>query len=309
MDLPSLGARLLLPSFFVAWIIFLSITSPVFLTSQNIFNVTRQVAVIGILSMGQLMCIITGNIDLTVGAFLALFGVILGGLSLILGAPLAIIIALIMALGWGFLNGFLVTRGEGIAVIVTLSTMFIARGLTLLYTRGKPVILFPIPYAFIGQEDLGPIPWSLITFAAVALVVHYLLQYLPKGRHLYAIGGNKEAATVCGIAVKKRIIEVYVGSALLSALGSMVLIGRIESAHPNAGYFIELDSIATVLIGGASISGGRGAVFTTIIGVFILGFINNGLNLLGVSSYYQQVFKGIIILVAVLVDQMSGRPK
>jgi len=309
IDWASTGARLVLPLFFSLWIIFLALKSPVFLTSQNIFNVTRQIAVMGILSLGQLLCIITGNIDLTVGAFLALFGVILGGLSLSLGAPLAILIAIFMALAWGLLNGFLVTRGVGISVIVTLSMFFIARGLALLYTLGKPVILFPIPYAFIGQDELGPVPWSFITFVAIALIVHFLLQYTPTGRHLYAIGGNRATAKVCGIAVNRITLGVYILSALLSALGSIVLIGRIESAHPNAGTFMELDTIATVLIGGASISGGRGGVFLTVIGIFMLGLINNGLNLMGVSSYYQQVLKGIIILIAVLVDQMLGQAK
>jgi ribose/xylose/arabinose/galactoside ABC-type transport system permease subunit len=309
VDLLNLAARLMLPAFFVIWFLFLSITSPVFLTSRNVFNVTRQVAVIGILSMGQLLCMITGNIDLTVGAFLALFGVVLGELSLSLGPVPAIILSLTMALIWGLINGFLVTRGVGISVIVTLSMMYIARGATLLLTLGKPVILFPIPYAFIGQDDLGPVPWSLITFLGVAIVIYFILQYTPVGRHLYSIGGNREAAKVCGVKVNKVTLGVYVGSALLSALGSIVLIGRIKSAHPNAGYFMELDSIATVLIGGASVSGGRGGVITTIIGIFILGFINNGLNLLGVSSYYQYVLKGFIILLAVMVDQILGKKK
>jgi len=306
-DLTRVAARLMLPFIFSIWFVFLAITSPVFLTWQNIFNVTRQVAVMGIVSLGQLLCMISGNIDLSVGVFLALFGVILGGLSLKLGALPAIVIALAMAVAWGLLNGFLVTRGVGISVIVTLSTMYVARGIIYLYTRGKPIVLFPMPYAFLGQEDLGPVPWSLITFAAVALVIHFLLQHTPTGRHLYGIGGNREAAKVCGIAINRLTVGAYLGSAFLSALGSIVLLGRVASAQPNAGTLMEMDSIATVLIGGASVSGGRGGVFTTLIGIFMLGLINNGLNLLGISSYYQYVLKGIIILMAVLVDQILGK--
>lgn len=308
-ELTTLVARLMLPSMFGLWFIFLALASPVFLTRQNIFNVTRQVAVLGIVALGQLLCMISGNIDLTVGVFLALFGVILGGLSLTLGPVPAIIMALAMAIAWGLLNGFLVTRGVGISVIVTLSTMYVARGIIYLYTQGKPIVLFPMPYAFLGQGDLGPIPWSLITFATVALAVHFLLQYTPTGRHLYAIGGNREAAKVCGVAINRTIIGVYIASALLSALGSIVLLGRLASAQPNAGTFMEMDSIATVLIGGGSVAGGRGRAFTTLIGIFMLGLINNGLNLLAISSYYQYVLKGIIILIAVLADHILQQAK
>ena len=296
---------LILPVVFVAWLLFLSITSPVFLTSRNIFNVTRQVAVIGILSLGQFICLITGNIDLSIGNFLGLFGAILAGLSLQIGFLPALIIALLLALSWGVSNGFLVSRGIGISVIVTLSTMYIARGITLIYTDGHPIILFPMPYEFLGAGNIGPVPWSLITLIVVAIVIGFILRYTAIGRHLYAVGGNRDAAKVCGININRVTIGVYISSALLSALGSIILLGRVASAQTNAGLGMELDSIAAVLIGGASVSGGSGSVIGTLIGVFMLGFINNGLNLLGVSGFYQNVFKGLIILLAVLVDTLQ----
>jgi ribose transport system permease protein len=300
-------SKLILPVVFIAWLVFLSIASPVFLSPNNIFNVTRQVAVIGILSLGQLLCLITGNIDLSNGNFLGLFGAVLAGFSLTLGFGPAITIALALAIVWGLMNGFLVSRGVGLSVIITLSTMYIARGLTLIYTDGRPFILFPMPYEFLGSGNLGPVPWSLITLAAVALIIAFVLRRRAVGRHLYAVGGNREAAKVCGINLNKITIGVYISSALLAALGSVILLGRVASAQPNAGLGMELDSIAAVLIGGASVSGGAGTVIGTIIGVFMLGFINNGLNLLGVSGFYQYVFKGIIILLAVMVDTLQKR--
>lgn len=300
-------ADLVLPLVFISWLIFLSISSPVFLTEQNFFNVARQVAVIGLLSMGQLVCLITGNIDLSVGNFLGFFGAVLAGLSLSMGFGPAFIIALLVALVWGLMNGFLVSLGRGTSVIITLSTMYIARGLTLIYTDGKPFILFPMPYQFLGSGNIGPVPWSLITLVMVALIIGFVLRYLPIGRHLYAVGGNREAARVTGINPKKITILVYISSAFLSAMGAILLLGRVASAQPNAGLGMELDSIAAVLIGGASVSGGAGTVFGTLIGIFMLGFINNGLNLLGVSGYYQFVFKGLIILLAVLVDSLRKK--
>jgi ribose transport system permease protein len=300
-------ADMILPIVFISWLIFLTVSSPVFLTQQNIFNVTRQIAVIGLLSLGQLVCLITGNIDLSVGNFLGFFGAVLAGLSLSMGFGPAIIIALLIAIAWGLMNGFLVSLGRGTSVIITLSTMYIARGLTLIYTDGKPFILFPMPYQFLGSGNIGPVPWSLITLVVVALIIAFVLRYLAIGRHLYAIGGNREAARVCGISPRKITIFVYLTSALLSALGAIVLLGRVASAQPNAGLGMELDSIAAVLIGGASVSGGAGTVLGTLIGIFMLGFINNGLNLLGVSGYYQFVFKGLIILLAVLVDTLRKR--
>ena len=298
-------SKLILPLVFITWLSYLTITSPVFLTWRNLSNVSRQVAVVGLLSLGQLLVIITGNIDLSSASFMGLLGAVLADLSKGMSFPVALGMALILALVWGFSNGYLVTRGKNISVIVTLSTMYIAQGLLLIYTQGQPVILFPMPYEFLGIGSLGPIPWSLIAFMIVALIIAIGLRFTPVGRHIYATGGNREAARVCGIDVNRLVIGVYIASAIIASLASLILLSRVASAQPNAGVGMELDSIAAVLIGGASVSGGYGTVLGTLVGVFFLGFINNGLNLLGVSGYYQYVFKGAIILIAVLVETLQ----
>jgi ribose/xylose/arabinose/galactoside ABC-type transport system permease subunit len=306
-DLVRMLAKLILPLVFIAWLAFLTASSPVFLTWRNLSNVSRQVAVVGLLSLGQLLVMLTGNIDLSSASFMGLFGAVLAGQSIEMSFPAAIGIALVIAVIWGLTNGFLVTRGRNISVIVTLSTMYIAQGLLLIYTQGQPVILFPMPYEFLGIGSVGPIPWSLIAFVIVALIIAVGLRFTPVGRHIYAVGGNREAARVCGIPVNRLIIGVYTTSALIASLASLILLSRVASAQPNAGVGMELDSIAAVLIGGASVSGGYGTVLGTLVGVFLLGFINNGLNLLGVSGYYQYVFKGGIILMAVLVETLQRR--
>ena len=306
-DLARRLSTLILPLVFLAWLTFLAVSTPAFLTWQNLSNVSRQVAVVGLLSLGQFVCMLTGNLDLSIAGIMGLFSAVLAGTSKEASFPIALALGLLLSLVWGLSNGFLVTRGKNISVIVTLSTMYVAQGLLLIYTRGRPVILFPMPYEFLGVGSLGPLPWSLIAFALVAVVIALVLRYAPVGRHLYAVGGNQEAARVVGISVKRLIFGVYVSSAMIASLAGVVLLGRVASAQPNAGAGMELDSIAAVLIGGASVSGGYGTVAGIIIGVFILGFINNGLNLLGVPGYYQYVFKGAIILIAVLVETLQRR--
>jgi ribose/xylose/arabinose/galactoside ABC-type transport system permease subunit len=307
LDLVRRISKLILPLVFIAWFTFLSISSPVFLSWRNLSNVSRQVAVVGLLSIGQLLVLLTGNIDLSSASFMGLFGAVLASQSKEIPFLMALGMSLVMALVWGLSNGFLVTRGKNISVIVTLSTMYIAQGILLIFTKGQPVILFPMPYEFLGISSLGPFPWSLIAFLSVALIIAIVLRFTPIGRHIYATGGNREAARVCGIAVNRLIIGVYTTSALIASLASLILLSRVASAQPNAGVGMELDSIAAVLIGGASVSGGYGTVFGALVGVFLLGFINNGLNLLAVSGYYQYVFKGVIILMAVLVETLQRR--
>jgi len=307
LDFVRRVSKLILPLVFIAWFTFLSISSPVFLSWRNLSNVSRQVAVVGLLSIGQLLVLLTGNIDLSSASFMGLFGAVLASQSKEIPFTMALGMSLVMALVWGLSNGFLVTRGKNISVIVTLSTMYIAQGILLIFTKGQPVILFPMPYEFLGISSLGPFPWSLIAFLSVALIIGIVLRFTPIGRHIYATGGNREAARVCGIPVNRLIIGVYTTSALIASLASLILLSRVASAQPNAGVGMELDSIAAVLIGGASVSGGYGSVIGTLVGVFLLGFINNGLNLLAVSGYYQYVFKGVIILMAVLVETLQRR--
>lgn len=300
-------SKIMLPLFFIFWCTFLSIRSPVFLTWENLFNVARQNAVIGILSLGQLLCLLTGNIDISIGMFMGLSGAILASSSIQYGVLPALGITLLVAIAWGLLNSYLVTRGTGISVIVTLSTMFIARGLLLIVTGGKQIVNFPMPYRFLGEGNLGPVPWSLIVFAIIAFLTHIVLQYTPTGRHLYAVGGNRQAARVCGITLNKVTLGIYLSSAMFSFFAGIMLLSRVATAQATAGTGYEMDTLAAVLLGGAAVSGGAGSVPGTIIGIFMLGFINNGLNLLGISGYYQYVIKGIIIAIAVIVDHLQKR--
>jgi ribose/xylose/arabinose/galactoside ABC-type transport system permease subunit len=194
-------------------------------------------------------------------------------------------------------------------MIVTLAMMMIAQGLTLLYTNGRPVIRFPEPMRFLGNADVAGIPMLVIVAIIMMIVIHVVLRYTAFGRELYAIGGNSEAARLSGIPATRRIITAYVISALLSALAGLVLIGRVASAQPTAGVGDEFTAVGAVLIGGASMSGGVGTVSGTLAGVLILGMISNGLNLLHVNPYFQYVVKGLIILLAILMDQFGRKAR
>lgn len=278
-----------------------------FLTAQNLLNVAKQVAVLALISLGILVTVITGNVDLTVGAFMGLAGALFAGWSKQFGVIPALLMGFGVALVVGLTNGFLTTRGKGLSVIVTLAMLTIFQGITLLYTKGRPVIGFPEGMRVIGTGYVGPIPWPVMIALLAALAVHILLRYTTYGRELYAIGGNPEAARLSGVPVKGRVILAFVISSLLSALAGLVLIARVSSAQPTAGIGDEFSAVGAVLIGGASLSGGAGTVIKTLAGVLILGMISNGLNLLQVNPFYQYVVKGLIILFAILMDQWGRK--
>ena len=287
----------------------LTLLSNRFLTFQNLSNVMRQVATLDLISIGLLTTVTTGKVDLTVGAFSGLAGALFAGWSIQFGVVPALLMGFGVAIVWGFLNGFLVTRGKSLDVIVTLATMMIAQGLTLLYTNGRPVIGFPEQIRFLGNADVAGIPMLVIVAIIMMVIIHIMLRYTAFGRELYAVGGNQEAARLSGIPATRRIIMTYVISALLSALAGLVLIGRVASAQPTAGVGDEFSAVGAVLIGGASMSGGAGTVPGTLAGVLILGMISNGLNLLHVNPYFQYVVKGLIILFAILMDQFGRKSR
>jgi ribose transport system permease protein len=281
----------------------LSLLTDRFLTTRNLLNVGRQVSVMSLLSFGILVVVITGNVDLTVGAFMGFVGALFAGWTLKYGLTQAIPMGFGVALIAGAVTGFLSTRGAGLSVIVTLAMMTIFQGATLLYTDGRPIIGLPDNLRELGRGYLGPIPWPVVIAALMAVVIHIMLRYTIFGRELYAIGGNQEAARLSGIPVKLRIITGFLISASLSALAALILIARVSSAQPTAGVGDELNAVGAVLIGGASLNGGAGTVVGTIAGVLILGMISNGLNLLQVNPFYQYIIKGLIILFAILMDQ------
>jgi ribose transport system permease protein len=281
----------------------LSLLTDRFLTTRNLLNVGRQVSVMSLLSFGILVVVITGNVDLTVGAFMGFVGALFAGWTLHYGLTQAIPMGFGVALVAGTVTGFLSTRGAGLSVIVTLAMMTIFQGATLLYTDGRPIIGLPDNLRELGRGYLGPIPWPVVIAVLMAVVIHIMLRYTTFGRELYAIGGNQEAARLSGIPVKWRIITGFIISASLSALAALILIARVSSAQPTAGVGDELNAVGAVLIGGASLNGGAGTVVGTIAGVLILGMISNGLNLLQVNPFYQYIIKGLIILFAILMDQ------
>jgi ribose/xylose/arabinose/galactoside ABC-type transport system permease subunit len=284
--------------------IVLAMLSDRFLTVNNLLNVTRQVSINAIISAGMTLVILTGGIDLSVGSILALTGSITAGL---LYGGQAIITAMLigMAVGLvlGVFNGLLITRGNIPPFIATLGTLTVARGFTLVYTEGRPITGMTETFRFLGGGYLGGIPVPVIIMALIFAAVYIMLKKTRLGRYIYAIGGNEEAARLSGINTKRILISVYALSGLLAGFSGIIMASRLNSAQPTAGAGFELDAIAAVVLGGTSLSGGVGTIGGTLIGALIIGILDNGLNLLNVSSFYQQVAKGIVILLAVFLDK------
>ncbi|MCY8113600.1 ribose ABC transporter permease RbsC [Bacillus spizizenii] len=290
-------------------VIIVSILNPSFLEPLNILNLLRQVAINGLIAFGMTFVILTGGIDLSVGAILALSSALVAGM---IGSGvdpvLAIILGCIIGAVLGMINGLLITKGKMAPFIATLATMTVFRGLTLVYTDGNPITGLGTNYAFqlFGRGYFLGIPVPAITMVLAFVILWVLLHKTPFGRRTYAIGGNEKAAFISGIKVTRVKVMIYSLAGLLSALAGAILTSRLHSAQPTAGESYELDAIAAVVLGGTSLSGGRGRIIGTLIGVLIIGTLNNGLNLLGVSSFYQLVVKGIVILIAVLLDRKKS---
>ncbi|NPV53148.1 MAG: ribose ABC transporter permease [Firmicutes bacterium] len=284
----------------------LSFMSPVFLTVSNLTNVVRQISMNGILAAGMTMVIITAGIDLSVGSQVALTGAIVAGLQPH-GTWVAVFAGLLLGAFLGFTNGFIISKGGIPPFIVSVGMLTAARGLTLIYTGGRPIYDLNEDFRFIGAGYAGPIPVPVIILAVVLLICHFLLSSTVFGREVYAIGGNEEAARYSGIDIDKRRMTVYTIMGILCAITGIVLTSRLNSADPTAGMGFELDAIAAVIIGGTSLFGGEGTILGTLIGALIIGVLNNGFNLLNVSSYYQQIFKGVIIVGAVLMDSYARK--
>ncbi|MCI5972805.1 MAG: ribose ABC transporter permease [Anaerococcus sp.] len=291
-------------------IVFVSVLNPAFLQVNNLLNLMRQLIINGFIALGMTFVILTGGIDLSVGSTLALTSAIFAGL-LQGGMPtiLAILIALGLGLVLGLVNGILITKGKLAPFIVTLATMTIFRGLTLVYMDGRPIAgpKDDFAFQFLGKGQFFGIPFQVILFIIAYLILWILLTKTSYGRKIYAVGGNEKASFISGIKIDKVKILVYVISALMAVLSGLVLTSRLNSAQPTAGSAYEMDAIAAVVLGGTSMTGGSGSLTGTLIGILILGVLNNGLNLLGVSSFYQQIVKGVVILIAVLIDRKRNK--
>ncbi len=303
----------------VVLVIILSILTDKFFTAANGVNVLRQIAVNACIATGMTLIVLTAGIDLSVGSVLALCGAVTAGLlkngiqvpsaDLYIGFTIlgAILSAIIVGSLMGWFNGLVITKFKVPPFVATLAMLTIARGFTMLYTEGHPISNLGKNFAVIGAGSfLGiPIPVWIATF--VVLLAVFITRKTKLGRYIYAIGGNETAAKLSGIRINRVKIIVYSLGGALAAIGGIIVTSRLDSAQPNAGTSYELDAIAAVVIGGTSLNGGKGSVWGTVIGAVIIGVLNNGLVLLNVSPFWQQVVKGGVILLAVIIDKIGDK--
>jgi putative xylitol transport system permease protein len=294
--------------FFVLIIAFLAFAAPNFLTLNNVVNVVRQSSIIGLIALGMTFIMITAGIDLSVGSIVGL-----AGLTFALLAPAsggAFWLPLIAGLGVGLLVGFLsaalVVWGAILPFLATLATMAIARTGALVITDGQVVSGLSGPAEWLGSGFVGPIPVPVIIFLLAAVICEFVLSRTKFGSHVYAVGGNEESAKKVGISTSRVLFTVYLIGGVTAALGGLVLTARLDGAAPVAGTGYELQVIAAVVIGGTSLFGGVGTIRGTVIGVLLLGVVMNGMNLMGVSSYYQQGVQGVILVLAVLLNRWKS---
>jgi ribose transport system permease protein len=297
----------------------MSLLSDKFFTPENGWNILRQISVNLCLSLGMTLIILAGGIDLSVGAILALSGAVAAGLfkhgialehfNVLLRFTVfgSVTAGLLVGLALGWFNGFVITRFRLPPFVATLGMFSIARGLTMLWTGGFPITGLGEGFGFIGTGILLGIPMPVWISALLVGAFMLITRKTRFGRYIYAVGGNERAALLTGLRVNRIKLGVYMLGGLLSAVAGLIVTARLDSAQPNAGLGYELDSIAAVVIGGTSLSGGRGSVLGTVLGCLIIGVLNNGLFLLDVSPFWQQVVKGFVILTAVAIDRMNAQ--
>ena len=284
--------------------------TPHFLTVSNLLNIAQQTSINAIIAAGMTFVIISGGIDLSVGSIVALSGVALGVVWQG-NAPMwpGIIVALAVGAACGVVNGTLISIGRLPPFIATLGMMSVARGAALLFTEGRPISGFDEQFRLVATGHVGFVPAPVIVMVVVYALAHLVLTRTTFGRYVYAIGGNEEATRLSGVAVRFHKTAIYAVSGAMSAIAAVVLTARLNSAQPIAGMMYELDAIAAAVIGGTSLMGGEGSLFGTLVGALIMGVLRNGLNLLGVSSFLQQIVIGGVIVGAVLVDTMLKRDR
>jgi ribose transport system permease protein len=300
-------------------IVAMTILSDNFATRDNLFNVTRQISVNLCISIGMTLVILTGGIDLSVGSILAFTGAIAAGLikngiefqgaNLFIGFTLlgVILAAILVGCILGLFNGWMITKFKVPPFVATLAMLTIARGFTMLYTKGFPITQLGDNFNFIGTGWFLGVPMPVWISLLVIVLSVIFISKTRMGRYIYAIGGNEKAALLSGVNVKRVKIFVYTIAGALAGVGGLLVTARLDSAQPNAGMGYELDSIAAVVIGGTSLSGGKGSIMGTVIGALIIGVLNNGLVLLNVSPFWQQVIKGLVILLAVIIDRLQKK--
>ncbi|WP_032093415.1 ribose ABC transporter permease [Necropsobacter rosorum] len=295
-------------------ILIVSLINPDFFSLDNLLNILRQTSVNAIIAVGMTFVILIAGIDLSVGSILALTGAVAASmvsaeLSLWLVIPTVLLFGTLL----GATSGVIVAKGKVQAFIATLVTMTLLRGVTMVYTDGRPISTgfseAADGFAYLGTGYLAGIPLPIWLMALVFAAAWYILKHMKIGRYIYALGGNEAATQLSGINVNRVKVFVFAVSGLLSALAGLIVTARLSSAQPTAGVSYELDAIAAVVVGGTSLMGGKGRVMGTLIGALIIGFLNNALNLLDISSYYQMIAKALVILAAVLADNYLGSRK
>ncbi|MFH0065614.1 ABC transporter permease [Peribacillus sp. NPDC056705] len=289
--------------------IVITVLNQSFMEPNNILNLLRQTSINALIAFGMTFIILTGGIDLSVGSILALSSALMAGMMVSgLDPILAILVGILLGAIMGVINGILVSKGKMAPFIVTLATMTIFRGLTLVYTDGKPItgIGDSEMFQMLGRGYFLGLPVPAVVMVIAFLILWFLLHKTSFGRKTYAIGGNEKASRISGIKVDRVKVAIYGLAGTMAAIAGAILTSRLNSAQPTAGQSYEMDAIAAVVLGGTSLSGGKGRLFGTLVGVLIIGTLNNGMNLLGVSSFYQQVVKGAVILIAVLLDRKKS---
>jgi ribose transport system permease protein len=280
-----------------------------FLTPSNLLNVALQTSIIAIVAIGMTFTILTAGIDLSVGSLMALCGALAAGLAVRqgLGTYGGIGLALLAGVVLGAVNGLLIVKGGIPPFVATLAMMAVGRGLTLVYTQGRPIAGLEKNFIFWGTGRLLSIPMPVILMVILAFIAFVVLRYTRFGLYVYATGGNEETTRLAGVSPDRIKLAVYVISGFTATLGGVLLTARLWSAQPNAAVGWELDAIAAPVLGGTSLFGGVGGIGGTLVGAFIIGVLSNGLNLMGVSSYYQQVIKGAVFILAVMLDLFTKR--
>ncbi|MEA3334624.1 MAG: ribose ABC transporter permease [Chloroflexota bacterium] len=294
--------------FMVICLVFV-VLSPDFRTRSNLINVALQTSMIAIVAIGMTFTMLTAGIDLSVGSVMALAGVLAAGLAVNqgLGTVPGIALALLAGAALGGINGLMIVKGGMPPFVATLAMLAIARGLTLVYTEGRPIAGLDELFIWLGNGKILGIPVPVVIMIVLAVVAWIILRHTRFGLHVYATGGNEETARLAGIPTQRVILAVYVICGFTAALGGVLLTARLWSAQPNAAVGWELDAIAAPVLGGTSLFGGVGGIGGTLVGAFIIGVLSNGLNLMGVPSYSQQVIKGVIFILAVMLDLFSKR--
>lgn len=298
----------------IVLMVFFTIAKPVFLSVNNLLTIALQTAIIAIIAIGQSYVIITTGIDLSIGPNMALSAIV-AAMLMTSGVPvlLSVLAGLLVGTVCGFVNGFIIAMGNMPPFIVTMGTLSITRGICLVITEGIPVSGLPKSFTFfgsgyiLGTENFAGIPVAVIIMAIIAVIFGLILAKTKLGRYTYAVGSNFEAARLSGINTKRVIISVYTISGLMAAAAGLILAGRIVSAQPTAGEGYELDAVASSVIGGVSQMGGEGMIVGTIIGAFIIGALRNGLNLMGVSAFWQRIAIGVVIIGAVYFDRLKRK--